>query len=237
MSSTCIKYYICKDECCDFAIKIYNLITEKTGKDFELSSYKMIVADMNRNLYIDDEGFQCVEYYLNTEVQIGATPYYDDCSTADGSAPLLTDEYELGLHEIYGDETLTHYRNNKKTCLNYYDTTETKKTKRTFEINFSYDLLVIGLRFWAKPSSSSHDISNFYAVRFADSLNYNWISNINSNCESMENAFTNWQSVSSSIAQSIDSQLSSSSGYCYTDVLIYVDPLMNPGKKINLNWK
>ena len=69
-----------QDECCDFALKIHNWIIEKSGKDFELSSYKMIVVDMNGNHYTNDEGQQCVEYYLNTEVQIGRTPWFDDCS-------------------------------------------------------------------------------------------------------------------------------------------------------------
>lgn len=80
-------------------------------------------------------------------------------------APNLEDEYELGLHEIYGDDTLTHFRNNKKTCLNHYDLDETTKT---FEINCSYDLLVIGMRVWANPEFDS----NFYVVRFIGTTDY-----------------------------------------------------------------
>eukprot|EP01084_Bolivina_argentea_P299551 516355_1 len=224
------------DQCCDFAIQIYEFIKQTTGKSYlDISSYKMIITDMNGN----SNNKQCVEYYLNTEVQIGKTPYYDDCSVTGWKiATSLNDEYELGAHSIFGDDKLRHDNNKKTTCLNYYnvdvDYPRTYKTVRTFEINFSYDLLMVGLRFWSNPSSS-HGSSNFYGIRIFNSTNWNWMGNINSNCESTEDAYNDWHILSS--PSSIDTELSSySSKYCYTNVLIYFDPLfMQPGSQSKFN--
>eukprot|EP01084_Bolivina_argentea_P226187 382091_1 len=215
-----------EDSCCDFALLVYEQIKELTGKDtFELSSYKMVIVDINQN-------YKCAEYYLNTEVQITATPWYDDCSDSGWSISSdLNSEYQLGLHDIYA-HGLTHY-NNKPTCLNLFASANQKivKTKRTFEINFSYDLLMIGLRFWAQPTQA-HGSSHFYGIKLHNAANYNWISNVNgNNCLSFEEAYSDWKNVNDEL--SIDPKLQSD--YCYIDVLMYIDPFMNTNRyKIDL---
>eukprot|EP01083_Nonionella_stella_P304490 1058465_1 len=55
---------------------------------------------------------------MNLEVQISDTPYYDDCSPQGWKlAQTLDDEYNIGLHGIYGEDELVHY-NHEATCLN-----------------------------------------------------------------------------------------------------------------------
>eukprot|EP01083_Nonionella_stella_P088528 246804_1 len=66
--------------------------------------------------------------HLNLEVQISDTPYYDDCSPQGWKlAQTLDDEYNIGLHGIYGEDELVHY-NHEATCLNWYNSTIATKT-------------------------------------------------------------------------------------------------------------
>eukprot|EP01083_Nonionella_stella_P030873 84600_1 len=104
----------------------------------------MIVMDSGGTWYPN----KCVEFNLNTQVQISDTPYYDDCS-AQGW------KIGSGFEGIY-----------KETCLNLYDST-VSKTKRTFDILFDYEFLIVGLRFWAKPGAE-HNASHWYGIRFTN---------------------------------------------------------------------
>eukprot|EP01084_Bolivina_argentea_P226188 382095_1 len=216
-----------EDSCCDFALLVYENILEVTGKDsFEISSYKMIVVDAN-------EEYKCAQYQLNTQVQMYSTPWYDDCSEGGWKiATSLDATYQLGLHCIYGNSVLTHY-DKQATCLNVFvsDESQSRKTVRTFEINYSYDLLMVALRLWARPTTA-HDASHFYGIRVHNSPHYNWISNINgNNCLSFEDAYSDWRNVNDEL--SIDPKLQSD--YCYIDVLMYIDPFMNTNRyKIDL---
>eukprot|EP01083_Nonionella_stella_P030871 84596_1 len=122
----------------------------------------MIVMDSGGTWYPN----KCVEFNLNTQVQISDTPYYDDCSAQGwkiGSG--FEGIYSLGIHEIYGEYELVHY-NKEETCLNLYDST-VSKTKRTFDILFDYEFLIVGLRFWAKPGAE-HNASHWYGIRFTN---------------------------------------------------------------------
>eukprot|EP01083_Nonionella_stella_P152005 486609_1 len=70
----------------------------------------------------------CFETRMNLEVQISDTPYYDDCSPQGWKlAQTLDDEYNIGLHGIYGEDELVHY-NHEATCLNWYNSTIATKT-------------------------------------------------------------------------------------------------------------
>eukprot|EP01084_Bolivina_argentea_P197428 338347_1 len=206
--------------CCNFAFKIYDKISEVTGKEFELSSYKLIVMDLLEN-WSDN----CAEFYLNSEVQINKRIYYDDCSDLGWKvAQELDTKYDLGFHNIYGEDTLVHY-NGKSTCLNVFNSTQIKKTTRTFNIFYRYDFLMVGLRFWAKPSVN-HDSSHWYGIKLQNKLNYYWINNVDINCDPTEDGYNKWYHVNMNIAG-----ISDSTNYCYSDVLIYFDPLIEAEEK------
>ena len=188
--------------CCNFALNIYDKIEEITGINFDISSYKMIVIDLDQT-WSD----QCAQFYLNDQVEINSAPYYDDCSDEGWKISEEIDgDYNFDYHVI--DYTsLTHY-NGQSTCLNLYNSSSQIKTIRTYEIFYPYDFLMIGLRFWTQISSS-HSSLNWYGIRIYNETNYYWMSNVNSNCDPTEDAYSNWYPYKE---------------YCYQDVLMYFDP-------------
>ena len=132
----------------------------------------------------------------------------------------LAGEYRLGYHHIYGQDSLTHY-NGHLTCLNWYNSSLVKKTKRTFEIEFAYDFLMVGLIFWAKIGSL-YNTPNWYGIRIYNQTNYYWMSNVDLNCDPTEDSYNKWYHLNEEIPD-----LADSSAYCYSDVLIYFDPLID----------
>ena len=128
-------------------------------------------------------------------------------------------DYIFAVHGIYGTSELTHY-NHKSTCLNWYNST-IAQTKRDYEIQFPYDFLMIGLRFWMDVTT--YKASDYYAIRIANDTNYYWISNANTTCDPSEDAYSQWYHVGLDIEN-----ISGSTGYCYQDVLMYFDPSIDP---------
>eukprot|EP01084_Bolivina_argentea_P263165 445311_1 len=206
--------------CCNFALKVYDEIHKVTGIKFAISSYKMIVMDLEENW-----SNKCAQFFLNIEVQIDHAPYYDDCSDEGWKiAKGIKGEYHVGFHNIFGEDELYHY-NGARTCLNWYNSTRATKTLRTFEILYPYDFLMIGMRFWAE-AGVYHDPSNWYGIRIANATNYYWMNNMDANCDPTENAFSKWYDVGVDIENISDSR-----SYCYTDVLMYFDPMIDLTKK------
>merc|ERR1712045_638992 len=85
------------------------------------------------------------------------------------------------------------------------------------------------MRFWAK-AEAKHNSSDWYGVRISNATNYYWISNTDSDCLPTENAYSKWYDVSLQI-----DNVSESTSYCYTDVLMYFDPLIDSTKKYNFD--
>eukprot|EP01083_Nonionella_stella_P094601 265480_1 len=191
--------------CCALGVETHDTIQKKTGMKFDISSYKMIILDVNGKWYPDT----CVQFFLNVKVQIDHAPYYDDCSNEGWKiAADITDPYSFGNHDILGQHSLVTY-DKQPTCLNWFDSNLAVKATRNFEITFGYDILMIGLRFWAKPASIDRT-DHWYGLRFLGESNYYWMSNVNSSCYSAEEGYVDWRHVDD---------------YCYTDVLVYIDPL------------
>eukprot|EP01083_Nonionella_stella_P301077 1031181_1 len=198
--------------CCDMGVNTHDIIQKKTGMKFDISSYKMIIVDVNGAWYPD----KCVQYFLNVKVQIDHTPYYDDCSDEGWKIAADVDgTYSFGHHDILGQDSLIHY-DKEQTCLNSFNSSVAVKATRNFEITFGYDILMIGLRFWAKPSDNSDD---WYGLRFLNESNYYWMSKVNSSCLSMGEGYVDWRHVRDDTI----SDLTDAGAYCYTDVLVYID--------------
>ena len=101
---------------------------------------------------------------------------------------------------------------------------------RVFEIEFPYDFLVIGLRFWANIEAN-HDSSNWYGIRMYNDTNYYWMNNVAANCEPTENAYSKWYQVNQEIPNIANYQ-----SYCYTDVLMYIDPALDSSSLVSLKY-
>eukprot|EP01084_Bolivina_argentea_P206344 352327_1 len=214
--------------CCSFALTMYKAL-KKTIPELKLPGYEMIVMDTKEN-WSD----KCARFYLNTEVQINEFPWYDDCSDegwkiANKNTPK---SYTFGYHPVYGGNTVVHY-NGKGTCLNLYNTTKAIKTKRTFEIMIPYDFLVVAARFWAKPGTK-HNASDWYGIKIFNTTNYYWLNNINESvCVPSQSAYSNWYDITQplTLTDGDGNALVDETSYCYTDVLMYFDPLLNAENK------
>eukprot|EP01084_Bolivina_argentea_P188708 324774_1 len=213
--------------CCNFAINVWKEMINVTHReDLKIYSYKMIVIDVYKTW-----SGKCAQFFINTEVQIGETPYYDDCSDEGWKiAKGLAGEYKIGFHNTYYDG-LTHY-NLQPTCLNWYNSTRATKTLRTFEVLFPYDFLTVAMKFWGKINQSDHNSTRYYGIKLQGSSHYYWINNVgfSSKCYATEPAYSAWHEVDLNLEN-----VSLSTLYCYTDVLIYIDPLIDENLKYRFN--
>lgn len=208
--------------CCNFAIKVNDALTSDKNvheSKIDFSSYKFIVFDVGGGWYPN----KCAQFYIHLEVQIHKAPYYDDCSDEGWKiAQTIEKEFQIGYHTAIPHQ-LSHY-NGHPACLNIYNSNLAVKTKRTFEIFFPFDFLVIGLKFWAKVNSS-HAPTDWYGIRLFNTTNMYWMSNVNEGCVASEDAYSKWTQVTVNIN---NPEIDGSTTYCYTDVLITIDPALNP---------